>query len=70
VEQIIQDALDALPEQCRKVIMMSRFEDMSNKEIAERLNLTVKGVEYHITNALKKLRHELKDYMVYLLFFA
>ncbi len=70
VEQIIQKALDSLPEQCRKVITMSRFEDLSNKEIAEKLDITVKGVEYHITNALKKLRAELKDYLMLMLFFA
>ena len=70
VTEIIQKALDQLPEKCREVITMSRFEDMSNKDIAEKLGITVKGVEYHITNALKKLRKELKDYMLFLLFFA
>ena len=70
VAEIIQKALGLLPEKCREVITMSRFEDMSNKDIAEKLGITVKGVEYHITNALKKLRMELKDYMLFLLFFA
>jgi RNA polymerase sigma-70 factor (ECF subfamily) len=70
VTEIIREALAALPEQCRKVITMSRYEEMSNKEIAEQLNITVKGVEYHITNALKKLRLALKDYLLYLFFFV
>jgi len=70
VTEIIRKALSSLPEQCRKVIIMSRFDQMSNKEIAEKLNISVKGVEYHITNALKKLRLELKDYLLYLFFFA
>jgi RNA polymerase sigma-70 factor (ECF subfamily) len=70
VEQIIRKAIDALPEQCRQVITMSRFEEMKNREIAEKLGISVKGVEYHITNALKKLRHDLKDYLLFLLFFA
>jgi len=69
VTEIIQKVLASLPEQCRRVITMSRFDEMTNKEIAEKLNITVKGVEYHITNALKKLRLELKDYLLYLLFF-
>jgi len=69
VTEIIQKALASLPEQCRRVITMSRFDGMTNKEVAEKLNITVKGVEYHITNALKKLRLELKDYLLYLLFF-
>ena len=70
VTEIIRIALASLPEQCRKVITMSRFDEMSNKEIAEKLNITVKGVEYHITNALKKLRLALKDYLLFLYFFA
>ena len=70
VEAIIHKALQALPEQSRKVITMSRFEDMSNMEIAQKLNITVKGVEYHITRSLKFLRTELKDYLLFLLFFA
>jgi RNA polymerase sigma-70 factor (ECF subfamily) len=69
-EQLVQKAVDALPEQCRRVITLSRFEDMSNKEIAKKLNISVKGVEYHITNALKKLRVELKDYLLFLIFFV
>lgn len=68
VSEIIRKALDDLPEQCRKVITLSRFDGRSNKEIAEQLNISVKGVEYHITNALKKLRLELKDYSLYLFF--
>jgi RNA polymerase sigma-70 factor (ECF subfamily) len=68
VTEIINKALASLPEQCRRVITMSRFDEMSNKEIAEKLNISVKGVEYHITNALKKLRIALKDYLLYLFF--
>lgn len=70
VTEIIEKALASLPQQCRKVITMSRFDGMSNKEIADELNISVKGVEYHITNALKKLRLALKDYLLFLLFFA
>ncbi len=69
VESIIQKVLESLPEQGRKVIIMSRFDDMSNKEIAEKLGITIKGVEYHITKILKLLRTELKDYLYFLLFF-
>ena len=50
-------------EQTRRVFEMSRFENKTNKEIAEELQLTVKGVEYHITKALKPLRENLKDYL-------
>jgi RNA polymerase sigma-70 factor (ECF subfamily) len=42
---------------------MSRFENKTVKEIAIETNLTVKGVEYHITKTLKVLRINLKDYL-------
>ncbi len=63
IEQIIEQALDELPPQCRKVFMLSRFEEKKNKEIAEELNISVKVVEKHITKGLKIFRTALKDYM-------
>jgi len=47
---------------------MSRYENKSVKEIADSLDITVKGVDYHISKALKALRVNLKDYL-YILFF-
>ena len=47
---------------------MSRYENKSIKEIADALNISVKGVDYHISKALKALRVSLKDYL-YLFFF-
>jgi RNA polymerase sigma-70 factor, Bacteroides expansion family 1 len=69
VQTLIRKTLDKLPDQTRQVIQMSRFDNLSNKEIALRLNISVKGVEYHITKALKSLRVGLKDYMTAYLFF-
>lgn len=63
VQQIIQQTLARLPEQTRYIFVMSRFENRTNKEIAELQNITIKGVEYHITKALKLLRESLKDYL-------
>ena len=48
--------------------MMSRYENKSMKKIAESLNVTVKGVDYHIGKALQALRKNLKDYLYTLLF--
>ena len=70
MELVIQKVLEALPEQSRKIINMSRFEDISNKDIAKKTGLTVKGVEYHISKVIKILRAELKDYLVFLMFFV
>lgn len=71
IKQIIRQTLDALPERTRHVFTMSRFQNKSNKEIADELGITNKGVEYHIAKALKPLRISLKDYLpiLYFLFF-
>ena len=53
---LIAVAVDRMPEQRRRVFSLSRYEELSNKEIAERLNLSVKTVERHMTAALSQLR--------------
>lgn len=55
----IRANIDALPPQRRTIFMMSRYEHMSNMEIAVRLNLSVRTVEKHIELALKDLRHSM-----------
>ena len=52
-----------MPEQTRRIFLMSRRENLSHREIAERLGITPKGVEFHITKANKHLRVLLKDYL-------
>lgn len=63
----LQDAIDkilaSMPEQTRTVFQLNRYEDKSYNEIAELLNITPKGVEYHISKALNILRKVLKKYM-------
>jgi len=56
-------AIRNLPDHCRIVFEMSRFEDLKNREIAEKLGVTQKTVEAHLTKAIKILRLELKDYL-------
>lgn len=63
VESIINQTLRELSEQTRQVFILSRFENKSNKEIAEEMGISVKGVEYHISKALKALRIALKEYL-------
>jgi len=52
-------AIDQLPDQCRKVFMMSRFEELKQQEIADRLGISIKTVKNHITYALKRLTQEM-----------
>ena len=66
----MDETLKKLPDQTRRVFIMSRFENKSGKEIADILGITVKGVDYHIAKALKALRMSLKDYLpLYFLWF-
>ncbi|MDE1192685.1 MAG: RNA polymerase sigma-70 factor [Arachidicoccus sp.] len=63
-EANITNAINQLPEQCRKVFLMSRKDELTYKEIAERLGISVKTVEAHISKALKYLREHL-DYQLF-----
>lgn len=53
---MLYKAIDALPEQCKKVFLMSRFDDMKQQEIADKLGISIKTVKNHITHALKQIR--------------
>ena len=59
----LENALKSLPEKTQEAYRLSRFENLSGKEIAERMNLSEKTVEYHISQSLKFLRTQLKDFM-------
>ena len=51
-----------MPEKPRTIFMLSRYENKSYKEIAVLMNITPKGVDFHINKALKMLQTNLKDY--------
>lgn len=53
-------ALQALPERKRDIVLLSYFLDMTDKEIAEKLNMVRKTVQYHRTTTLKELRKRLE----------
>jgi len=62
LQQQIANAMEKLPARTREVFMMSRFKGISNDEIATQLELSKRTVETQISNALKILREELKEY--------
>jgi RNA polymerase sigma-70 factor (family 1) len=55
-------AIDQLPQQCRTVFTMSRFEGLKQQEIADQLDISIKTVKNHITHALKQLNKVLADW--------
>nr|WP_321522260.1 RNA polymerase sigma-70 factor [uncultured Macellibacteroides sp.] len=60
----IQKAIDELPENYRETFALSRFGEQTNVQIAAMQGISVKTVEYRITQSLKILRVKLKDYLL------
>ena len=60
----IEQGVESLPDRCREVFRLSRQEHLSNKEIAERMGISVRTVENQISRAMKRLRISASDYLV------
>lgn len=69
LQSIVEQTIQQLPDQCRLVFKLSRFDELTNKEIAEQLNISVRTVENHISKALKYLRPRLDATLSLILFF-
>jgi len=69
LENRISQALEKLPEQCRIIFKMSRFEELKYQEIADKLGLSIKTIENQIGKALRIMRTELSDYLPVMLIF-
>jgi RNA polymerase sigma-70 factor, ECF subfamily len=60
----ITKAISQLPEKCREIFLLCRFDGLKYIEIAEKLGISVKTVEMQMGIALKKLRKSLSDYQM------
>jgi len=69
LEKRLELALRELPEQCRTIFQLSRFEDLRYREIADKLDLSVKTVENQMGKALKILRLKLVDFLLSVILF-
>ncbi|MBK9962545.1 MAG: RNA polymerase sigma-70 factor [Saprospiraceae bacterium] len=56
----LRDSIASLPEKCRVVFSLSRYEKMTYSEIAAQLNISIKTVENHISKALRILKENAK----------
>jgi RNA polymerase sigma-70 factor, ECF subfamily len=72
LQQKLADAIDDLPEHYRIPFILSRFEDLKNKEIADKLQLPLRTVETQIYRALTILRKKFSDQSLalFVLFFS
>lgn len=63
LQEQVRAAINSLPPKCQAVFKLSRFEELTYKEIAERLDISIKTVENQMGKALRVLREALKDYL-------
>ncbi|MCU0431307.1 MAG: RNA polymerase sigma-70 factor [Cytophagaceae bacterium] len=63
LQTAFQKALQELPEGCREIFMLSRYEQLSYKEIAETLEISPKTVENQMGKALRVLREKLGSFL-------
>lgn len=63
----IDRAIQKLPGKSQEVIQFSRIDNYSVRQISERMHISEKAVEYHITRSLKLMRYYLKDFFLLLL---
>lgn len=66
LNHLIQEAILSLPDKCREVFLKSRTNNLTNQEIAESMDISVKTVEAQITKALKQIRKFLGEQYYYL----
>ena len=59
---VLNSAVEQLPHKCKEIFLLSKHKNLSNKEIAMELNISIKTVENQMTIALKKLRDYLAPY--------
>ena len=60
LKKTIDTIVDGLPDKCKQVFRLSRYEGKSHKEIAEEMNISKKTIENHMSKALKTLKTELQ----------
>lgn len=58
IEIIVRKAIERLPDQCREIFILSRDYQMSNNEIAKKLNISVSTVKTQIYRSIDKIREE------------
>ena len=63
---LVRQAVEHLPTESRRVFLMSREEELTYEQIAQRIGISVNTVKYHIKQSLAMLRHELGPYLAFI----
>lgn len=69
LEKKIMEIIDTFPDKTKDIFKQNRFNGLKYDEIANKEGLTTKGVEFHMTKAIKILRKELHEYIPVLIYF-
>jgi RNA polymerase sigma-70 factor, ECF subfamily len=67
LEEKVNQEIELLPEQCRKIFIMSRYDCLKHQEIADKLDVTINTVHRQTSIALERLRLALRNYLTLLL---
>lgn len=67
LHQSIRMAIDELPEKCREIFLLNRYENLKYQQIADKLGISVKTVEAQMSKALRHMRIRLAGYMTLVL---
>jgi len=66
LEKKVEEELEELPSRCREIFTMSRMEQLTNDEIASRLDISKRTVENQLTYALRHLRLSIRHFLYFL----
>jgi RNA polymerase sigma-70 factor (ECF subfamily) len=64
-----EKSINSMPPKRQEIFRLSREQGLKNKEIADKLQISIKTVENQMSQALKFLKNELKDYQLFILIF-
>ncbi|MDE5678549.1 MAG: RNA polymerase sigma-70 factor [Phocaeicola sp.] len=66
--RFLREAIERLPEKCRRIFIESKLNNRKYQEIADEMGLSVQTVKNQVMIAVRKLREDLKDYLPFLVF--
>lgn len=64
---LLERAIEKLPPQCKKVLLMSKYNKQKQQEIADQLNISIKTVKNHLSYAYKKIKENMENEIIMLL---